>query len=418
MHKEKKRMLKATNQAYVEGEALLQSYAQFLPTLDAGAEYSLESGKAPIAATGLNVVESRNYGPSFNLTASLNLFRGFSDWSHFKASRERKSAADLNLERSRQEIALDIAQSFLQVVLDQDLVEIAKKNLSASQAQERLISASAQAGIRNKSDWYQQQAQTASDESYFTSTQNKKRTDLLLLLRKIRLDVGQNYRVIRPPLPRDAVANPRYANERELIELALKHRPDLESSQRNASANHQDVVVAGASYLPQLNLSFTVDGAARHYNTLYVDGVNQLPPTQRSIGTQLGDQVEWILGLSLSWNIFDRGLTRLNVAQAQIAADNADIDSDDKKKQVIGEVRQTFGDYRAALQQLASSEAGLTAAQKAYDLMRGRYEVGASSYVDLVTAQSALVRAEGARSQAIVSYQLQAQAMEVALGTF
>jgi hypothetical protein len=93
------------------------------------------------------------------------------------------------------------------------------------------------------------------------------------------------------------------------------------------------------------------------------------------------------------------------------------IDGDRAVKQVIGEVRQAFGDYRAALQQLDSTHTGLIAAQKAYEVMQGRYEVGSASFVDLITAQATLVQSEAARAQAMIGFALQTRAMENALGS-
>jgi len=61
-------------------------------------------------------------------------------------------------------------------------------------------------------------------------------------------------------------------------------------------------------------------------------------------------------------------------------------------------VRQSFGDYQTALDQLKSSKKGLEAAQKAYEVMNGRYGVGAASFLDLVTTQTVLVQAESTRA--------------------
>ena len=61
-------------------------------------------------------------------------------------------------------------------------------------------------------------------------------------------------------------------------------------------------------------------------------------------------------------------------------------------------MRQSFGDYQTALDQLKSSKKGLEAAQKAYEVMNGRYGVGAASFLDLVTTQTVLVQAESTRA--------------------
>ena len=60
---------------------------------------------------------------------------------------------------------------------------------------------------------------------------------------------------------------------------------------------------------------------------------------------------------------------------------------------------------------------GMKAAQESYDAVAERYNVGASSIVDLLTAQTALVQAQAAQAQAHVSFTLQERTIDLALGT-
>jgi outer membrane protein len=118
----------------------------------------------------------------------------------------------------------------------------------------------------------------------------------------------------------------------------------------------------------------------------------------------------------LTWSIFNHWTTKAAVARARADADNSEIDAVDRQKQTMAEVRQAFGDYRSALQQLDTTKSGLISAEKAYEVVRGRYEVGSASFIDLITAQAALVQAESSRAQALISFALQTQVMENVLG--
>ena len=100
-----------------------------------------------------------------------------------------------------------------------------------------------------------------------------------------------------------------------------------------------------------------------------------------------------------------------------MTAKNSSLDTEDVHNLVVGEVRQAYGDYRTVLQQLESSQKGLVAAQKAYETVQGRYEVGSANFVDLTTAQAALVQAEAAHSQAEISFVLQGRILETVMGT-
>ena len=79
-------------------------------------------------------------------------------------------------------------------------------------------------------------------------------------------------------------------------------------------------------------------------------------------------------------------------------------------------MRQAAGDLRAADQTLDAARKGQKAAQESYDATRTRYDVGASSLLDLLTAQTVLLQAKAALAQAEIGFYLQDRQMEFALG--
>jgi outer membrane protein len=158
------------------------------------------------------------------------------------------------------------------------------------------------------------------------------------------------------------------------------------------------------------------NSVAHYLDSQTVNGVGVMPASQNSYGYQLATQLNYTIGIYLTWNVFDRFITRENVARARAVADDARIDAEDRKNQVEGDVRQAYGNYVTALQQLRASKKGMEAAQKAYEVMEGRYEVGGASFLDLLTAQAALVQAESARAEALIYFQLQDKNLDFALG--
>ena len=123
------------------------------------------------------------------------------------------------------------------------------------------------------------------------------------------------------------------------------------------------------------------------------------------------------MGIVLSWTIFDRFVNRLAVEKADVTELNAKIDAQDFRNQVRADVRLAYSNYKTAAQQLVSSKKGLAAALKAYEVIEGRYEVGAANFLDLVTAQAVLLQSESARVLALTNFKLQGKTMEFALGS-
>jgi outer membrane protein len=396
-------VLKAENDVAVNGALLLQGYGQFLPNFGATGNYNYSTGTTYYTTAAPALVNGKGWGAGYALASDLNIFNGLSDFAQLKSGVLRKDASDLTLLRAKQQISLDITQAFLQVILDNKLVDINRKNLQETQAREDLLTEQTKVGIRNLSDLFRAQAATSAAESQLLTSQNTTRTDQILFLRRLRADVAKKYHFIEPDLSGDK-GDKKFTDENELMKEGLTNRADLKAFDNLASATRWDVKSNFAGYLPKLDLVGSMQSASHYLYDQTVNGQDVTPTVQSNMGYQLGTQIQYTVSLNLSWTIFDRFLTHENVTRARATADNASIDAQDRLNQVEGDVRQAFGSYRTAIGQLRSSKKGLDAAQKAYEVMEGRYEVGSASYIDLITVQADLVSAESARATALIDY--------------
>jgi outer membrane protein len=410
-------VLKARIGDRLAAEELLQGYAQFLPNLDLSGNYSKAHGISYLTTGAPTIIDSRNRGYSYQVTSVLNLFSGFSDYGSFQAALGRRKAAELNLERARQEIVFDVSQAYLQVQLDDRVTAIADENAKASEERQRLLEQQAQLGARSLADLYRQQAQTSSDEALLISARNKRRDDLILLLRRLRLDLGRDYILPEVALDSAAAGGP-YEDEGALVADALGARPDLRAAWRQVQAARGASTAARSGFFPRLDLGWSMLSTSRLLDTDLANGVNVLAgtPPQRPFDTQLANQIDYVVGVTATWGIFDRLVTRAGWKQAEASAADAQIDYEDVRLQVEGDVKQAFGDFHAAELTLTAAREGLKAARESYDAVKERYEVSASSLLDLLTAQAALLQAESALAQAEVGFYLQGRQMEFALG--
>jgi outer membrane protein len=202
-----------------------------------------------------------------------------------------------------------------------------------------------------------------------------------------------------------------------LVQETLEKRTDVRSNISLLDSTDWDVTRARSGYLPKLDLTFSRDAAGILLSKDLVNGVDALPPTQPGLPAQLGNQVQYTIGLTLSWSIFDRFVTRYNVAQADTVHKNTQIALDDSKLQVQSDIRTAFTNYGSAKSQLTSARVGAEAAQKSYDAVEGMYEVGSSSIVDVLTAQAALVQARSNLAQSLTNLKLQEKTLEYATGS-
>lgn len=405
-----------TDTLRLSGIALLESYGRFLPNVTTTVGGFDQRGTSLLSSTALTPADAQFYSLGYTLSASVNLFNGFRDREHLRAMVESRTAAENSLGRARQQVAFDVAQAFYQVVLDRRLASVAEANLALSRAREDQLAEQVRIGTKAPPDLYRQQAQARADEVALIDANNRVETDATALLNRLRLDPLVPYQIAEPAQPDTTRLDPSSLDFNALLRHATSARPDLLSARDRATADSHELHAAHGEFLPQLALRFDYVGSGRVFGREIVDGKDQLSVSQRSVGSQLGDQRYGVLSLGVSWNLFDGYRARFDVERASVASDRDRLNIEDLQLRIGGELQTAIGNYRAAEQKLVATAAGVEAAQQAFDAVQGRYDVGLASVVDVLTAQTALTQARALREQSLTYMALQKAVLRYAAG--
>ena len=408
-------VLKGNNNVAFAGAQVLAAYGQYLPNLSAGAGYNYERGNNFYSSAGPELVNANRSQFNYQLTSSLNLFTGYYNYSNWKSAKLNEQISNLSLERAKQQIELDVTQSYLQVMLDKRIVELDSANLATSLKREDQLTALTDVGRKSRTDLYQQQAQTSNDKLTFINATSKLHNDKILLLQKLRIDSTDNYELADIPID-DNANTAQYGNKDALVNQALQDRVDFKSAMLNTQYSDWNIKKYRSGYLPAVSLSLGLYNNGAYFNTLNVNGENEQPGTQQAIPTQLYKNTYGIAGINAIWNIFDRFYTKSNVATAKIMADNSRIDLADTKTAIIADVKQAYNDYTNAVQQMETVGKGLIAAQKAYEAVNGRYQQGATDFITESNAQIVLLQAQQNKIQASINMMLQKKIIDFYTG--
>ena len=409
-------VLKGNNNVLYAGAQVLAAYGQYLPNLVAGGGLNYGAGNTFYASAGPELVNTSRSMYNYQLTSSLNLFTGYYNYSSWKSAKLNQQISTLTLERAKQQIELDVTQSYLQLILDKKIVDLDSANLSTSLKREDQLVELTDVGRRAKTDLYQQQAQTSSDKLLLINSQSKLQNDKILLFQKLRIDSTDNYAVADITIEDNANAA-QYGNRETLVDQALQERVDFRSAVLNTQYADWIIKKYRSGYLPSVSLNLGLYNNGAYFNSLSVNGDNQFPITQDAIPTQLYKYTNGILGVNATWNIFDRFYTKSNVATAKISADNAKIDLEDTKISIVADVKQAYNDYINAVQQMETVGKGLFAAQKAYEAVNGLYKEGATDFITESNAQLVLLQASENKIQASVNMMLQKRVIDFYVGT-
>jgi len=353
---------------------LAQRQANFAPDLKATLSGSERFDKA-LEADGSR--DHRNYeNASGALGSSLNLFNGFGDISALRGAEWTLKEQQDIFTRDQQTLVYSTVTAFLQGLSDHELIRVRSENLEGNRRLLEQVEALYRAGNRPVSDLYQQQAETASAELDLLLAERNYAVTSRKLLQTIGLPPIAGVALLAPEVaPLETALVAREQGSPDLA--ALAQRTDLQAAEQQIRAAGEQVSVAQAGYWPTLNLGTSI-------NSDYTE----LNRRQDFSGQFFDDNLNAVIGLTLAVPIFDRQLTRNQVAQSRIQQDNARLSLLQQQLQAETELGQAVDDFHTAQQLIGVTEARLTAARQALAAMEERYRVGAATLVELTQART------------------------------
>jgi NodT family efflux transporter outer membrane factor (OMF) lipoprotein len=157
----------------------------------------------------------------------------------------------------------------------------------------------------------------------------------------------------------------------------LQRRPDIAATQQRVAAAAESVGVARTAFFPSLTI-----GASGGVQGSELARLVSLP------------NLFWAVGSSLAVDVLDGGRRKAQVAQAQAALD----ESGQRYRSTVLAAIQQVEDQLALLTHYGaaaeSEQMAAAAAQRAVELASRRYEQGAGTYLEVVTAQAASLDAQ------------------------
>jgi outer membrane protein len=186
----------------------------------------------------------------------------------------------------------------------------------------------------------------------------------------------------------------------ELAALA-KRGPAVKQAQANVDAAEESRKAAKSTYLPTLSASYARTGSG----------------TDRRFG--LGNDpfsYNGRLSFQLTYPVFNNFQREEQVVRARVAEINAQVTLRDTQLAAQENLTQYIGALRSASQRVAVQVASVAAAEEDVRVQQQRYNIGASTFLDLITSQAALAQAQQALIQARYDYRIARAQLEALIG--
>ena len=367
-----------------------QAYASMAPSLNFNATGQQVFGRQFDNTSG-NFTSERVGRMFGGVNADLAIFNGFTRLNSIKQSQKAAEAQLYQINQTRQEVIFNVSQQYLQVLLDQELLRIAKANVEQQQELAESVKTFVQAGIRNIADQYNQESAAQNAALTVVEQKNQLTISKVQLIRILQIDPFENWEFQKPDLTMEALLDENISLE-NAYNAAIANRPDVKRQKNEIEASRFGLKAARGSYYPSLSAGYYLGS---QYSSLF-------DPT---LSEQLLDinRVN-VISLDLRIPIFNNLENKTTVQRSQQLLSNAELDMEDLERNIFEQVQTAIADYETAKERIIAAEAQLKAAEKALEAERERFKLGVGNILDLNRVNALYVEALATKTQA--SYQI------------
>jgi len=322
-----------------------------------------------------------------------------------RAAFAEANAAGADIDTTRADLRFEVTRAYWAVATSREAVRVLQESVSRADAQVRDARQRLDVGLVPPSDVLTFEAQRSSEELQLIEATNQLESTLIDLRRLIGAEPDTVIELADSlDSPEGAVPMTNVKSEAEtapLVAEALKQRPELRALAFRFEGAQAREVAASKGRRP----NFALGG-----------GYDFAKPNPKIFPREDVWQTSWDVSLNMSWNIFDSGRTKAEVAEA-IAAGRA-IEARQKELDAVvsAEVRQRLLDLKSSQAAVRASETGVRASAEARRVLAERLAVGVATTTDVLVAQEQLLDAELARARALASVRLAEARLQRALG--
>lgn len=395
-----------------------QARLQRLPSINGNASYGSSWGRGLDPVTNSFSTQQIN-SSSLSAGASWLLFSGLRQHFTVNQSRLALGASEQDFEKAKNDLILNVAGLFINVVFNKELLQNAKFQLASSQQQLERARKQVAAGALPKSEELNLDATVAGNEVTVVQQENALALSILQLKQALRIPASQGFDAEVPQLePEDLVVD---QSRDEIFDIAKQSMPEIRASQLRIQSTRYGVRAAKGSLYPRLTLNaqintnyssaqepvFFPDGSFSFSDrpVAYVGNAGTGTPVYSytpngtfrntyGFGDQFEDNIYKTLGFSLSIPIFNGYSTRAAIRRSVIQHRQAEITAVETEQTLRQSVETAYNDALSSSKTYNASLRQVQAREEAYRMMDQRFQAGSANSFEVQVSQNSLFQAQ------------------------
>jgi len=363
----------------------------FVPYVDPGSSQEGSSSSSEPMEMG------RSHSVTLGLSAQMPLVN-FQLWESLRLSGDQVELAVEQARESRLGTVASVKQAYYAILFAKEAYNVYNSVFENAVENFRLTEMRYNAAKASELDLTRAKANVAAAIPNLYNAENSVELALWQLKAVMGIDLERNIDVAGSL---EEYAGQMFSDIAEGSEATLEGNSTLRQLAQQAEMMARQIRMQQYAYLPSLSLTFS-------YSYLTQSDIFNL------------SQWKWFpsstIGVSLSIPIFSGGQRYHAVKQAQVQADELELQRENTERQLRIGIRQSLGTMDTAMRTYDASKEALVSAEKAYDIAVKSYQLGKSTLTDLNNTELVLTQSKLAVSQAIYNFVIAKAGLEQTLG--
>ncbi|RZJ73987.1 TolC family protein [Flavobacterium sp.] len=410
----------------------------FLPSLNASANHSWNIGLNQNITTGLLENQTTQFTQA-GLNAGIDIYKGLQNQNTLRRSKLSIIAAQYRLDKMKDDVSLNVANAFLQILFNKENLKVQKAQLANNQKLMTRTQELVNAGSVPRGDLADMKATVATSQKAVVDAENVMLISRLSLAQLLQIedfkdfDVADNdYEVFESPVMQES--------PKAIFEKAKEARNEIKIARANLELAEKDVKIARGTLQPNLQGFYSFSTRASYADRVIGGTPDPNNPTT-TIGTVEGTgqnviQPNFIpvlgkyepifdqfsankghnFGLQLSIPILNGFQARNGVERSKVALERSKIAFSQAELDLERNVYQAFVDAKNALQSYETALVAVEARELAFNYAQERYNVGMMNSFDLNQAQTLFVNSQSDAARAKFDYIFRVKVVEFYFG--
>jgi outer membrane protein len=425
--------------ALKDNEALVkQGKLSRLPTLNMNVFNSWRWGRSIDPTTNLFTTQRINSNGA-NASSNFLLYQGSRLSRSIKQGEMNVQASMYDLEKAKNDVALDVVFGYLQIIFTRELLENAREQLKTTKTQMDQTAKFVDAGSLPITNLLDLQSQVAGNEVDVINAENDVNLAVLQLKQFLQIPAEEPFDIVTPDF---SASNYAFVTMSvgEVFETAEQTQPEIKSADIQIESAQMGVKIARSDHIPQVGLQGQFFTNYSDQNKEFT-GAEQIPdqfnpigflqsnpseivvePTFRTffndinIPTQWADNRSWSAGFNIAVPIFNGWSTQTNVQRAKIQEDLAEINAIEARNVLRQTIETAYNDAQAAAKVFEAAQKQVDALEESFRATEKSYNLGAVNFVDYQVASFNLFSARSSQVRSKFDYIFKLKVLDFYLG--